>query len=182
MFTISSNTPVLYISAVTNGRLPVFRRDEFKDLFCGALAEAQKSGGFLILGYVVMPDHYHLLTDNALSASEVLRFSNGISARRLIDYLKQKQFTTSLAKLRHFERARGYRHSLWQHHPDVRLIYTEQAFRSRLQYIHANPVRAGLVEEADQYLWSSVRYWRGRPCEKEPIVVACDQVHWRRWR
>ena len=119
-----------------------------------------------------MPDHYHMLTYNALMASEVLRFSNGISARRVIDYLKAKQLTSSLAQLRHVERARGYRHSLWQHHPDVRLIHTEQALRSRLQYI----------QQADQYFWSSVRYWKGRPCENEPIFVACDQVHWRRLR
>ncbi|MBI2821693.1 MAG: transposase [Acidobacteria bacterium] len=182
MFIISSNTPALYITTVSKDRLPVFRRAGFKDLFCRALEEAQKAAGFLILGYVVMPDHYHLLTDNAQTASEILRFSNGITARRVIDYFKQEQLTTSLAKLRHFEQTRRYRYSLWQHHPDVRLIYTEQAFRSRLQYIHANPVRAGLVEKADQYLWSSVRYWKGRPNEKEPIVVACDHVRWRKRR
>jgi REP element-mobilizing transposase RayT len=143
MFTVSSNTPVLYITVVTKDRLPVFGRDELKDLFCAALVEAQKSGGFLIFGYVVMPDHYHMLTDNTLKASEVLRFSNGISARRVIDYLKQKQCTSSLEKLRHLDRGRGYHHSLWQHKPDTRLIYTEEAFRSRLRYIHAKSGSSG---------------------------------------
>jgi len=105
-----------------------------------------------------------------------MRFANGISSRRLIDYLKTGGFSRSLAKLRHSERARGYRYSLWQHHPNEKLIYTESAFRQRLNYIHCNPVRAGLIDDPEQYRWSSIRCWKERPSENEALLVDIDQI------
>jgi REP element-mobilizing transposase RayT len=57
MATISRDTPCLYITAVCKDRLPVFRKDEMKELACTALDEARTSGKFLIFAYVIMLDH-----------------------------------------------------------------------------------------------------------------------------
>src|SRR5713226_6726671 len=116
MHTISRDTPALYLTAVAKDRLPVFRTDAIKTITCVALDEARKSGGFAIYAYVIMPDHLHAITDSPLPPSGVLRYINGIISRRVIDHLKQRGHNTSLQKLRHETKARGYRHSLWQHH------------------------------------------------------------------
>ncbi len=50
----------------------------------------------------------------------------------------------------------------------------------KVNYIHMNPVRAGLVERPQDYKWSSARWWAGRPAEDEPIRVDLDQIVWRR--
>jgi hypothetical protein len=57
MFLISSDSPAYYLTSVTKDRLNVFRLDTLKSVACNALAEARVSGGFLILAYVIMPDH-----------------------------------------------------------------------------------------------------------------------------
>lgn len=54
---ISPNSPAYYLTSVTNDRLPVFRLDGMKLVACAALDEARTSGKFLILAYVIMPDH-----------------------------------------------------------------------------------------------------------------------------
>jgi hypothetical protein len=53
-------------------------------------------------------------------------------------------------------------------------------FTEKLNYIHQNPVRAGLVERATDYLWSSARIWQGCPLENEPLQVDKDLIYWRR--
>jgi hypothetical protein len=52
----------------------------------------------------------------------------------------------------------------------------------RVNYIHQNPVRAGLVERAEDYLWSSIRCWNRCPREDEPLLMDLDKIVWRKPR
>jgi len=49
----------------------------------------------------------------------------------------------------------------------------------KVNYIHQNPVRAGLVERAEDYRWSSVRIWKRCSLEDEPLIVDIDRIAWR---
>src|SRR5947208_11388100 len=100
-FQLSRDSQALYITVVAKDRLPVFKSDAIKLMTCKALDEARKSGGFLIFAYVIMPDHLHLLTDQPRSSADVLRCVKGITGRRVIDYLKEHDYHSSLEKLRH---------------------------------------------------------------------------------
>jgi len=180
MTMISRDNPYLYITAVTHNRLPVFRTDGFKKLLCSALCDAQSSGNFHICAYVIMPDHIHLVADGGHFPKKVLRFANGISANKIIKHLKQNGPQQSLDKLKHFTQARRYRYSLWEHHSNVFLLTSEATFMEKVNYIHMNPVRAGLVERPGDYLWSSARYWRGIPRPDEPMKIDLSSIEWRR--
>ena len=140
---ISPNSPAYYLTSVAKDRLPVFRLDALKAVACAALNEARRSGGFLILAYVIMPDHLHVITDSEKKASLFQRFINGITARRVIDFLKTERYTSSLEKPRHEDYRRGHRYSLWDHHPNARLLTSESMFMQRVHYTHQNPVRLG---------------------------------------
>ena len=179
-FLVSQDSPVLYITLVTKDRLPVFRTDQMKEILCRALDEARKSAGFLLFAYVNMIDHMHLLTSRPSTTSDVLRVLKGLTARRVIDYLKANSYLSSLAKLEHEERERNYKHSLWQTEKNVLPIFSEKMFMEKLNYIHQNPVRAGLVERATDYHWSSARIWEGCPSENEPLSLDKDLIYWRR--
>jgi REP element-mobilizing transposase RayT len=100
-FLISHDSPVLYITLVTNHRLNVFRTDQMRELLCGAIDEARKTAGFLLFAYVVMLDHLHLLTNRPSTTSDLLRVLKGLTARRVIDYLKENNYASSLKKLEH---------------------------------------------------------------------------------
>lgn len=180
MPTISRDTPCLYLTSVAKNRLPVFRTEKLKVIACAALNEARESCGFARFAYVIMPDHLHEITDGVKKASVVLRYINGIIGRRIIDYLKENGHTTSLEKLRHETRERGYSYSLWEHHNNAFPITSESMFMQKVDYIHQNPVRARLVENAEDYRWSSVRWWKGRPREDEPLTVDIEKIVWRR--
>jgi len=180
MHTISRDTPALYLTAVAKDRLPVFRTDAIKLITCKALDEARESGGFAIYAYVIMPDHLHAITDSAIKPSKVLQFINGIISRRVIDHLKEHGHNASLRKLRRESGARGHMYSLWEHHSNALPIFSESMFMQKVNYIHHNPVRAELVERAEDYRWSSSRIWKRGSLEGEPLMVDIDRINWRR--
>ena len=176
-YRISIDSPALFITAVGKDRLPIFQKNKIKELTCAAIDEARTSAGFLLFAYVLMPDHLHLLTDAPLKPSVVLQYIKGIVARRVIDHLKKGEYESSLRKLRH---ADWKRFSLWQHDSDVFSVTSESKFMEKVNYIHANPVRAGLVDRAEDYRWSSARWWNGTPAEDEPLRLDLDKIVWRR--
>ena len=181
-FLISHDSPILYITAVTKDRLPVFRTDWMREFLCTALDEARRSAGVLLFAYVIMLDHMHLLTSRNSTTANVLRVLKGIPARRVVDHLKEEGYLRSLAKLRHQERDRNYKYSLWQTERNVLPIFSEGMFMEKLNYIHQNPVRAGLSERAEEYRWSSARIGRRRPHENEPLLMDNALIHWRQKR
>jgi putative transposase len=178
--TISKDDPCLFITAVAKNRLPVFQTDPIKIITCKAIDEARASCGFLLFAYVIMPDHFHVLTDSPRKPSTVLQFIKGIVSRRVLGHLKEMKYETSLRKLAHDDWKRNHRYSLWQHDSDVFSIVSESTFMQKVNYIHRNPARAGLVEGVEDYRWSSARVWSKRPSEDEPLSVDIDKIVWRR--
>ena len=83
-------------------------------------------------------------------------------------------------KLAHDNWKRNHRYSLWQHDSDIFSIVSESMFMQKVNYIHQNPVRSGLVDRAEGYPWSSARYWSKCLCEDEPLSVDIDRIVWRR--
>ena len=179
MHIISPDTPALYITSVARDRLPVFRTDTIKTVTCKALHEARTSGDFAIYAYVIMLDHLHAITDSVLKPSKIVQYINGIISRRIIDHLKQHGHNASLRKLQRESGTRGHKYSLWDHHSNIFQIFSEDMLMQKVNYIHQNPVRADLVERAEDYRWSSARIWNRCPLEDEPLMVDIDRIAWR---
>jgi putative transposase len=178
MFKISKDSPAFYLTSVTKDRLPIFRTETITRLTCEAIAESRRKHGFLIFAYVIMLDHLHLVTDSSRKSTEVLRLINGIVGRRILDHLKSSGHLESLEKLRINDRSDGSKYTIWQRHPDVRLLWNEQMLWQRIQYTHLNPVRAGQAEHPNHWPWSSARIWHGKRGEVEPLEVDKDKVKW----
>lgn len=179
MLRISRDDPFYYLTSVAHNRLPIFRQEAIKDFVCSAWNEARTSGNILIFAYVIMPDHVHMITDSGRKISDVLRFTNGISAKRILDHLKAGPYESSLRKLRQETKADGHKYAVWQHNPDALRVTGEDALWQKVNYIHQNPVRAGLVGRAEEYRYSSVRLWRGSSLEDEPFMTDHKLIDWR---
>jgi REP element-mobilizing transposase RayT len=180
MFRISKDNPAFYLTAVTKDRLAIFRTDALAQIMCNALEEARRSGKFLIFAYVIMLDHFHLVTDSRVDSKDILRFLKGIASRRIIDHLKDNDHTDSLEKLRIPHRSDGSDFMVWQRHPNTRLLWSDEMLWQRIQYTHLNPVRAELVDHPNDWKWSSARIWHGKRTEAEPLEVAKDRIEWHR--
>lgn len=50
----------------------------------------------------------------------------------------------------------------------------------KVNYIHNNPVKDGLVGQPEEYLYSSARIWQRKPLETEPLMMDIDEIEWRK--
>ena len=110
---ITIDSPCFYFTSIAHKRLPIFQTDKLKQILAEAFAEARKSAGLLILAYVIMADHYHMITDGKRAPSDTIRYLNGISAKRILDHLKTNSIA-SLEKLKVSEKEGGYKYSVWK--------------------------------------------------------------------
>lgn len=74
---------------------------------------------------------------------------------------------------------RFHKYSLWQHHPNAFTILGEDMMMQKVNYVHQNPVRAGLVESAQDHRFSSARLWNGRALDDEPLITDHRKINWR---
>ena len=116
-------------------RQPLLASARAKRLFEVALEQARRQYGFFVTGYVIMPEHVHLL----LSEPE-----RGTLARAL-QAVKQSVARRLIAGRPHFWQARYYDFNVW----------TKRKRIEKLRYMHRNPVKRGLVERPEDWAWSS---------------------------
>jgi putative transposase len=122
-------------------RAPFLGTPAARDLFEDTLERTRRWYGFYICGYVVMPEHVHLLVSEPergqlCIAIQMLKQNVGRSLpRRVAD--------------QPFWQTRYYDFNVW----------SEEKRIEKLRYIHRNPVKRGLVERPEDWLWGSFRHY-----------------------
>ena len=114
------------------------------DLFVQCLEEMRRRFAMRIYGYVVMPEHVHLLTNEPKYAplADAIHFLKLSFAKRL----------------RHREPA-AESGSFWQKRYYDRNVRDGEEFTVKLRYLHRNPVKRGLVQDPAEWKWSSFRHY-----------------------
>jgi len=125
-----------------------------RDLFLKILEEVRKQRRFVVLGYVVMPEHFHLLMSEPQEGnpSTVMQNVKQRYAQRVIRRRRRNPAQRSL-----WEEAAL---PVWQSRFYDFNVYTEHKRVEKLRYMHRNPVKRGLVQEPEQWRWSSFRYYK----------------------
>ena len=151
-------------------------RDRTRAWLCDALDEARAKFGFQLWAYVLMPEHVHVLVHPGDAPQQMSRFLHAVKepvARKAIRYLKSNA-PEWLARVTVHEWPH-LRHRFWQPGGGYdRNITSAAALRAVIDYIHANPVRCGLVARAEDWEWSSAHWYAGlRPAklEMDPSVL-----------
>jgi putative transposase len=118
-------------------RLPYLGTAAARSLFERSLEVMRKRYKFVICGYVVMPEHVHLLVNEPKKAL----LSKAIQAMKLSVSVQSKE--------RPFWQARYYDFN----------VHNEEKTSEKLRYMHRNPVKRGLVEKPEDWQWSSFRHY-----------------------
>jgi putative transposase len=149
---------------------PFLGRDRTREWFCQPLDNARRKLAYQLWAYVVMPDHVHVIVYPEDAPEEMSAFLHTVKepvARKAIRYLKNQK-SEWLGRVTVLE-GRRVRHRFWQPGGGYdRNITSIEALRAMIDYIHANPVRRGLVARAEDWEWSSARWYAGlRPVKLE---------------
>jgi putative transposase len=140
-----------FITFTCYRRQSLFDTPTVRDAFVNTLERTRLRYDFLIYGFVVMPNHLHLLVsepkrDTIATAIQALKIA---SARYEKTHISQK-----MGDMGH----RGTESSsFWQRRYYDRNVRNHVEFSNDLKYIHHNPVKRGLVDKPEDWLWSSYR-------------------------
>ena|SRR5437660_3430557 len=169
-----------YVTLVTYNRVPVFCSEEACKIFVEVLDEVRQRFPYKLIGYVVMPDHVHaIVNDQTSSISDWLHRVRGNSARRILAWLREDGHSLSLKKLAlNPPQKRQHTHAVWQKDPSVIDLSSHKFIRQKLNYIHLNPVRAGLCEHPAEWKWSSHRAYLPHKSGDVPIEIDF-QAYWK---
>jgi putative transposase len=158
-------------------RFPFLLRQRTRLWFAEALQAARAKIGFQVWAYVLMPEHVRLLVypgDAPEQMASFLKLLKERVARQAINYLR----TTArpwLARVRVREGKRtGHRFCQPGGGYD-RNLTSSAVLRAMIEYLHANPVRRGLVAKPEDWEWSSARWYAGIrpvPMEMDSMVLA----------
>jgi putative transposase len=163
-----------YVTCVCYKRAPIFRSETACQLFIASVAETRRLCPFKLIGYVVMPDHTHLIA-NPLDRdiSILMRRIKSTAARSIIDWLRDSGHVASLAKLAlDSPQKRGHTHAVWLKDFSSIDLWSPRFIRQKLNYIHLNPVRAGLCKHPAEWKWSS--YSAYLPHEPGSVPIEMD--------
>jgi len=155
-----------FITSSIYRRTPLFRSERFCRCFVDVLAQVRKANGFLLMGWVLMPEHFHLLIkpERAGDTSRIVQRLKLRTAMQILKLLRENQDSTwcrkTLARLTlppsvHDES----HHRVWQRRFYPYGIYSEKKRLEKLDYMHNNPVTRKLVSSPRDWLWSSWRFY-----------------------
>jgi putative transposase len=142
-----------FITCSCYRRQPLLDSPEHRDLFVGALEQSRRRYHFVVVGYVVMPEHIHLLISEPQkkNPSTVMQALKLGFARRVLAEAKRKRDPAQGAL---FEQAPQH---IWQKRFYDFNVWTERKCIEKLRYVHRNPVKRGLVASPELWRWSSFR-------------------------
>ena len=126
-------------------RLPLLAKMHMEDTFLQSLEQTRQRFEMYVFGYVVMPDHIHLLVSEP--AAGLLPSFMQILKRKV--WLQARKRVRSTVDMPHFWLERSYDHNVRNH----------EGFVTQLRYIHRNPVNRGLCVTPQDWKWSSFRAW-----------------------
>jgi putative transposase len=162
-----------FITCSCYRRQPILGTPRRRDLFLKTLEQVRQRYRFVVVGYVVMPEHFHLLVTepDRGTPSTVMQVRKQRFARRLHRRTRRSGSPSRLWVEETVEQ-------VWQERFYDFNVWSEKKEIEKLRYMHRNPVKRGLVAEPDQWRWSSFRsYAYGEPgevrinCQEWPLEI-----------
>jgi len=168
-----------FVSFAVIDWLDVFTRNEYKDLLLESLTFSQKEKGMEIIAWCIMNNHVHLIFRSvkgehpSLFLGDFKRFTSRAIVNAINENPREnrKEFL-----LEHFKKAANNssnvkNYQFWRHDNKPIELWSNAVIKEKIEYIHKNPVDAGLVYKPQDYIYSSAIDYAGEKGLLDDIVV-----------
>jgi putative transposase len=133
-------------------RVPAFTRAAACQAYIDVIANKRPEWPFKLVAYVLMPDHFHLIVNPRDGCiRELMGALKSLSAQAIVHAVPDLSFRLDQPKPNQSE------HQVWQESFKDLSLWSDWMIWQKINYIHFNPVKAGLVKSAGDYHWSSFR-------------------------
>jgi REP element-mobilizing transposase RayT len=162
-------------SAIRKAHL--FQRDAMKQIILDSWDFMRREKWLELYCFVIMPNHVHFIVRCHPShpIQDVVRDFKKFTAKKIIAQCKGEGNTRVLdflkTSVRRFEKQT---YAVWEDEYMARDVYSPNFLKQKMDYIHNNPLQPhwNLVENAEDYLWSSARFY----LLDQPVAIAIDDA------
>jgi len=168
---ISDQYGLYYMTFTTVGWVDLFSRKECKDIIIHALQYCQQEKGLIISAYVLMESHLHIIaraSDSSQGLSTIVRDFKKYTAKKILDFTlkssseSRREWLELVFRYNAKFNTNNIKFQVWQQNNQPKLLLHPKFTIQKIDYIHTNPIRAGIVEKAEHYLHSSARNYLNR--------------------
>jgi REP element-mobilizing transposase RayT len=161
-----------FVTLTVVGWIDIFTRKEYTDEIIKNLKFCQQNKNLEIFEYVIMPSHIHLICRrNQGLLNELLRDFKSYTAKQILQLVRdnpqesRKEWLVYMFQFFANRHAQNSENMFWQktNHPIE--LYSNKVIQQKVDYLHQNPVAAGIVTEPCYYLYSSA-------CADSPLKVS----------
>lgn len=153
---------VYFVTFTVIDWLPVFINPEPTQILVDSLKYCIDEKGLRINAYVIMPNHLHMIVfdekfDNERLGQTLVDFRK-FTGRKLASFIDNK-LPESFAAMIRSKALTDRERQVWQPGWHAEGLLSEKFWNQKMNYIHENPVRKGLVRLPEQWRYSSAGYW-----------------------
>jgi REP-associated tyrosine transposase len=159
-YRINSEECAHFITATIVEWLPVFTTATCCDILVHSLEYCREQKGLRIYAWVILDNHFHAIVSGPALARTVADLKK-FTAREILSQLKVEGREWLLNQLAYFRAAhkRESSHQIWQDGVHPQAIPSDEIMLQKLEYLHNNPVKRGLVASPEHWLYSSAHEW-----------------------
>ena len=165
---IRNQNELYFLTMTVVDWVDVFTRKEHKLKIIDSLRYCQQEKGLKIYGWCLMSNHLHLLAaaDDGFKLSDILRDMKKFTSKQIVTAIQFEIESRKEWMLYRYQYAGKFKmnvrdYKFWQDGNHAEECFNYDFAKTKLDYIHQNPVRAMIVEEAEHYLFSSARNYAG---------------------
>jgi REP element-mobilizing transposase RayT len=159
--------------------LDVFTRNEYKDILVDSLSFCQQEKGMEIIAWCIMTNHVHLVFRSVKGEKPQLILGDfkRFTSKKLVKSIKEnpresrKEFLLEQFKKAAQKSSNVTNYQFWRHDNKPIELWSTKVINEKVNYIHQNPVEAGLVYKAEDYVYSSALDYAGERGLLEHIIV-----------
>jgi putative transposase len=137
------DAPIYFVTTCTRHRKPILACHDVAEILIDEWRRAHERHGWAVGRYVIMPDHVHFFCRPELDAKPLFEFVGFWKSytSRTIHALGQPRSTPAAT-------------TLWQREFFDHVLRSTESYSEKWNYVRDNPVRAGLVSDADEWKYA----------------------------
>ena len=153
----STEWPQFYTATILNWQ-PLLTNNKYKDIIIECLQFRVNENNVKLYSFVIMSNHIHLQWQplNPFTKAKLQHSFMTYTFQKIKEDLK----LTNPALLKCFKvNAKDRAYQLWKRNALSVDLFTSKVLQQKIEYIHANPVKAGLCLHSEAYYYSSARFY-----------------------
>ncbi len=169
-YRIKDQQALYYCTITTIDWIDIFTRKIYKDILVDSMNYCIQSKGLEVYAFVIMSNHLHfIICTNKEPISNIMRGFKKFTAKQIIEKIQtapesRREWLLSKMAYAGNRNSNNTTYQLWQQDYHAIEITSDYFFSQKTDYIHQNPVRAGIVEHEEDYLYLSARYFYDKKC------------------